>query len=113
MRYLCLATCRQSHTIRGEALPDKSKEILFNWIFKLIQRVKKRQYNNDIRIIQIDNERGMFATATVQLLKDEGIELITSSPRTSYQNGKAEHIGQVIMNKMKPMHIDSGIPPEL
>src|SRR5699024_6988135 len=48
-----------------------------------------------------------------RFFKDEGIELLPTSPHSSYQNGAPERLGGIIMARARCLLRDSGIPHAL
>lgn len=88
---------------------DKSEaQEIVQFVIKLI----KTRYKRTVTFFRTDGERTL-GNETKSFLVDQGITLETSAPGTSEQNGHAERLGGVILNKARAMRIAANLPESL
>ncbi len=66
--------------------------------FKCYQAYVKNQSGVTLKAVQCDNGGEYLSTEFTGYLKDEGIELQTTAPRSSAQNGIAEWVNRTVMD---------------
>jgi hypothetical protein len=80
---------------------DKEKET----IAKL-----QRQYNVVVKVVRTDNAREMLSGDVKAYHAQKGIRYETTVPHTPQQNGNAERMNLTILNQVRPMLLQSGVP---
>ena len=66
-----------------------------------------------IKMVRTDNGREYVNNAITAYFKGKGIEHQTTVPYSPQQNGKAERLNRTIMEKVRAMLADSGLPKHL
>lgn len=100
-------TCRYSGMKFPYAL--KTKDESFD-AFLSIKAMLSTRYNIQVKVLISDLERGLITRALRAYIDDEGIELRTSSPAHSFQNGHAERSGGTLMTVMRCLMQQSQFP---
>ena len=111
-RYAIVMICRLTHLVHLDTIPDCHHDTLLNWLMDKTQYLK-RQGALNIIFFQCDGETGFQALPMQRFFRDEGIEIIDTSPYSSYQNGGSERLGKAIMEHTHCLQQDSGIPESL
>ncbi|MBE3047272.1 hypothetical protein IMZ48_33080, partial [Candidatus Bathyarchaeota archaeon] len=111
-KYAIVMMCRLTRLLLFDAIPDRHHETLLSWIMDKTLLLQ-RQADLKIRFFQCDGESGFRALPTQRFFTDEGIEVIETSPYSSYQNGSAERLGQAVMTRVRCLLEDSGLPETL
>lgn len=120
-KYLLHFTCRVTRVRSSFELRSKTSGELWQGLFEFSQRLN-RQFQLQIQYIQCDNEMGFgidtrlrpfLEAETIQTFcKDEGIEILPTSPHTPHEN-PAEQAGGVVSTVTRAFLIESGLPKEL
>lgn len=83
---------------------DRLKEFL---------NLTKNQFGKDIKILRADNGTEFVNSDVRDLLKQRGIKLLTSSPHTPEQNGRAEREMRTIVESARSMLLARNFPKNL
>ena len=70
----------------------------------------ENQFGAKVQKWKSDSGGELKSTAFTNMLKDRGIEIITSAPHIHQQNGRAERIIRTLMDKGEAMRFDACIP---
>ena len=69
------------------------------------------QYHAKVESWMSDAGGEYKSEALITLLKDNGIKILTSTPHTPQQNGRAEQLNRTLMDKAEAMRFTACLPP--
>ena len=88
---------------------DQAKKFLKEWV----ERIDRQHGANAIQTVRSDNGGEYQNNETIEYLKNKGIQMEYTEPRTPHQNGLAERKHQVVLDMIRTMLEDSGLPSNL
>lgn len=78
--------------------------------FKEWKSLVEKQMSKKIKILRSDNGGEYTSNEFEQFLKDEGIRHECTVPKTPQQNGVSERMNRTLVDQIRAMLIDSGLP---
>jgi transposase InsO family protein len=82
-------------------------------VFKQWKVQVEKESGKSIRIFRTDNGSEYFSNVWTSYMKDEGIRWETTTPRTPEQNGVSERLNRSIVDRVRTILIDAGLPLHL
>ena len=82
-------------------------------VFKQWKVQVEKESGKSIRVFRTDNGGEYFSNVWTSYMKDEGIRWETTTARTPEQNGVSERLNRSIMDRVRTILIDAGLPLNL
>ena len=108
-RYKYIITFYDDYTSHGWIILMRKKSYAINATKQFLAMVET-QYHAKVEGWMSDAGGEYKSDAFITMLKDKGINILTSAPHTPQQNGRAERFNRTIMDKAEAMRFTACIP---
>src|SRR3984957_17352011 len=87
---------------------NEASRVLMNFI-----QEAKTQYNRDVKIIRLNNGTEYRGAKLLEFLKERGSKLESTVPYTPEQDGVSERSIRTLLERVRSMHFNTGVPKSL